>query len=148
MIRSIAPLEAVLFDLDGTLTDPAEGITGSFRHALASVGHPVGDDVDLRWMIGPAIVDNFNRQGLPAHLHGEATLAYRARHLEVGLFQARLIPGIVEVLDRLVACEIPLSLATAKPVEQAITTLEFFDIADQFTVVAAVWPMGCRVPKP
>ncbi len=39
---------AVLFDLDGTLTDPAEGICGSFRHALASVGHPVGDEVDLR----------------------------------------------------------------------------------------------------
>ena len=37
-------LDAVLFDLDGTLTDPAEGITGAFRHAVASVGHPADDD--------------------------------------------------------------------------------------------------------
>ncbi len=87
-------------------------------------------------MIGPAIVDNLNRQGLPVELHGAATLAYRARHLEVGLFQASLIPGIVEVLDRLVARGIPLSVATAKPVAQAITTLEYFDIAERFTVVA------------
>ncbi|MBX3286607.1 MAG: HAD hydrolase-like protein [Actinobacteria bacterium] len=126
----------MLFDLDGTLTDPEEGIVGSFRHALASVGHPVADDVDLRWMIGPAIRDNFTRHGLPEELHHEAVLAYRARHVEVGLFQASLIVGVIEVLDALLADGVALALATAKPVEQAITTLEHFEIADRFAVVA------------
>lgn len=129
-------LDAVLFDLDGTLTDPEEGIVGSFRHALAAVGHPVADHVDLRWMIGPAIRDNFTRHGLPEALHDEAVLAYRARHVEVGLFQASLIVGVIEVLDALVADGVPLSLATAKPVPQAVTTLEHFGIADRFAAVA------------
>ncbi len=129
-------LDAVLFDLDGTLTDPEEGIVGSFRHAMDAVGHPVADDVDLRWMIGPAIRDNLTRHGIPDHLHDEAVLAFRARHVEVGLFQAELIVGVIEVLDALVADGIALALATAKPVPQAVTTLEHFDIADRFRVVA------------
>lgn len=129
-------LDAVLFDLDGTLTDPEEGIVGSFRHALAEVGHPVADHVDLRWMIGPAIRDNFTRHGLPDHLHDEAVAAFRARHVEVGLFEAELIVGVIEVLDALVSDGVSLALATAKPVPQAVTTLEHFEIADRFTVVA------------
>lgn len=130
-------LDAVLFDLDGTLTDPAAGITGSFRHALATVGHPVADDLDLNWMIGPALRDNFHRQGLPVDLHADAVLAFRARHLESGLFEATLHEGVVEVLDRLVEVGIPLGLATAKPHDQAVITLEHFGIADRFAVVGA-----------
>jgi phosphoglycolate phosphatase len=129
-------LDAVLFDLDGTLTDPEEGIVGSFRHAMETVGHPVAEGIDLRWMIGPAIRDNLTRHGIPDHLHDDAVAAFRARHVEVGLFQAELIVGVTEVLDALVADGIPLALATAKPVPQAVTTLEHFDLADRFTVVA------------
>ncbi|MCB1040105.1 MAG: HAD hydrolase-like protein, partial [Acidimicrobiales bacterium] len=58
-------LAAVLFDLDGTITDPEVGITGSFRHALDAVGHPVADDADLRWVIGPSIAESLDRFGLP-----------------------------------------------------------------------------------
>ena len=130
-------LDAVLFDLDGTLTDPEEGIVGSYRHAFATVGHPVPDDADLRWMIGPAIRENFTVQGVPEHLHDDAVLAFRSRHVEVGLFQASLIVGVVAVLDALVADGVRISLATAKPHPQAVTTLEHFEIADRFDVVAA-----------
>lgn len=129
-------LAAVLFDLDGTLTDPAVGITGSFRHALAHVGHPVADDLDLTWMIGPAMAHSLTRHGLPEELHDAAITAYRARHTEVGLFEATLVPGVVDVLDGLVADGVPLALATAKPVVQAEITLDHFGIADRFTVVA------------
>lgn len=129
-------LDSVIFDLDGTLTDPAEGITGSYRHALASVGHPVADDVDLRWMIGPAMVENFVRHGLPDHLHDDAARAYRARHVEVGVFQATLIPRIGEVLDALLAAGVRTALATAKPHDQATISLAHVGLADRFTVVA------------
>src|SRR5690606_12117475 len=122
-------LDAVLFDLDGTLTDPATGITGSFRHALAAVGHPVADDVDLTWMIGPSVRENFHRQGLPEPLHAEATLAYRTRHVEAGLFEASLHEGVVELLDELVRNGIRVGLATAKPLDQALITLEHFAIS-------------------
>jgi len=130
-------LDAVLFDLDGTLTDPATGITGSFRHALASVGHPVADDVDLTWMIGPPLRHNCGRYGLPEHLYDEAIMAFRTRHTEIGLFEASLHDGVVDVLDQLVDHGIVLGLATAKPLDQAHITLEHFGIADRFTVVGA-----------
>ena len=129
-------LDAVLFDLDGTLTDPAIGITASYRHAFVAVGHPVDDGIDLRWMIGPPLRENFVRHGLPDHLHDEAVVAFRTRHTEVGLFEAALISGIIDVLQGLVDDGIPLALATAKPVPQAIITLEHFGIARYFTVVA------------
>ncbi|QXC61469.1 HAD-IA family hydrolase [Aquihabitans sp. G128] len=128
-------LDAVLFDLDGTLTDPEVGITSSLRHALASVGHPAPDDLDLRWMIGPPMRSNFTRYGLPEHLHEDATVAYRARHVAVGLAEAELIPGMVDVLAGLAADGVPLALATAKPVEQGRRTLELFDLEQWFAVV-------------
>lgn len=128
--------DAVLFDLDGTITDPVVGITASFRHALASVGRPVADDVDLRWVIGPPLRHNFERHGLEEHLHDEAVLAFRERHTEVGLFEAELVDGMVDVLDALVLRDVPLGLATAKPQPQAVTTLEHFGLADRFRVVA------------
>lgn len=137
--------DAVLFDLDGTLTDPASGITGSFRHALASVGHPVGTDVDLTWIIGPSMVENLTRHGLPDDLHEEAIVAYRSRHTDVGLYDATLLPGTIGLLDALVAANISIALATAKPVPQAVTTLEHFGIADRFAAVAGN-SMDSRTP--
>jgi phosphoglycolate phosphatase len=142
-----AVFDAVLFDLDGTLTDPASGITGSFRHALATVGHPVADDIDLTWMIGPSMRENLVRHGLPDDLHDSAIDAYRARHLEVGLYDATLHAGAVELLDALSGAGIAVALATAKPVPQAVRTLEHFGIADRFTVVAGATPNGHTVGK-
>lgn len=127
---------AVLFDLDGTLTDPAVGITGSFRHALASVDHHIDAEIDLNWVIGPSIRDNLHTVGVPEHLHDEVITSYRARHLEIGLYEADLIPGMVEVLGSLVADGRRLGLATAKPLLQAKLTLEHFGIDRWFSAVA------------
>ena len=140
-------LDAVLFDLDGTLTDPAAGITGSFRHALTTVGHPVADDVDLTWMIGPGLRDTLHRHGLPVDLHADAIVAFRARHTEIGLFEATLHDGVVDVLGHLTALGIPLGLATAKPLDQAVTTLAHFGIADHFCVVGAATTDGVARSK-
>lgn len=139
--------DAVLFDLDGTLTDPAAGITGSFRHALASVGHPIADDVDLNWMIGPSMRENLVRHGLPDHLHDEAIDAYRVRHNAVGLYDAVMHDGAVALLDALVAAGVPIALATAKPVAQAVATLQHFGVADRFVVVAGAGEDGRTVGK-
>ncbi len=129
-------LDAVLFDLDGTLTDPAEGITGAFRHAVASVGHPAEDDADLTWIIGPAVRDNLARYGLPDEHHDLVVTTFRAHMTEVGLFQATVIAGITDVLATLQEQGIPLALATAKPVFQAEISLEHFGLDRYFTVVA------------
>ncbi|HWJ61627.1 MAG TPA: HAD hydrolase-like protein [Acidimicrobiales bacterium] len=129
-------LDAVLFDLDGTLTDPAEGITGAFRHAVASVGHPADDDVDLTWIIGPSVRDNLSRYGLPAEHHDLVVTTFRNHMTEVGLFQATVIAGVTDVLASLHEAGIPLALATAKPTNQAEISLDHFGLTDLFTVIA------------
>lgn len=129
-------LDAVLFDLDGTLTDPAEGITGAFRHAVASVGHPAEDDADLTWIIGPAVRDNLSRYGLPDEHHDEVVLTFRTAMTEFGLFQATVIAGVTDVLATLHDAEVPLALATAKPTNQAEISLEHFGLDRYFTVIA------------
>lgn len=129
-------LDAVLFDLDGTLTDPADGITGAFRHAVASVGHPADDDADLTWIIGPAVRDNLARYGLPEEHHDLVVKTFRAYMTEVGLFQATVIAGITGVLASLQDAGVPIALATAKPKYQAEISLDHFDLTRYFTVVA------------
>ena len=129
-------LDAVLFDLDGTLTDPAEGITGAFRHAVASVGHPADDDADLTWIIGPSVRDNLARFGLPEEHHDLVVTTFRAHMTEVGLFQATVIAEVTGVLASLHDAGVPLALATAKPTNQAEISLEHFDLRRFFTVVS------------
>ena len=101
----------LLLDLDGTLVDPAEGILGSCRHAMARMGRPLGEGEDLRWIIGPPI-----RQSFATLLDGqgdaeEAVRHYRERYSEWGLTAARPYEGVAEVLaarrqrgDRLFLC--------------------------------------------
>ena len=90
----------LLIDLDGTLTDPAEGIVGSFRHALEAMGRPAPPAHALTWIIGPPLRRSF------AELLGgpdtvEAALAiYRARYGTIGLFEAFVYDGVPERLGR------------------------------------------------
>ncbi len=135
-------LDAVLFDLDGTLTDPAVGITGSFRKAMAAVGRPLADDEDLRWMIGPTLAESLGRVGLPTEQHQTVIDAYRAHLRAEGLFQADLIEGVTEVLDALRSDGVRLALASAKMIEMGETTLRHFGLLDRFELVAGCLPDG------
>ncbi|MEZ5205126.1 MAG: HAD hydrolase-like protein [Acidimicrobiales bacterium] len=132
----------MLFDLDGTITDPEVGITGSFRHALDAVGHPVADDADLRWVIGPSIAESLDRFGLPAELHDEVVARYRARLRDVGLAQAVLHDGMVDVLDALRSDGVRLALASAKMIDMGEATLEQFGLLDRFDLVAGTLADG------
>jgi len=129
-------VSVVLFDLDGTLTDPAVGITASYRHALTEVGVSVADDEDLTWAIGPPVRDNFEAYGLAADLVEPAINAFRERHTAVGLFEAVVLPGIEDLLDDLRSRHVRIGLATAKPRPQALLTLEHFGLASRFDAVA------------
>ena len=135
-------LDAVLFDLDGTLTNPEEGITGSFRKAMAAVGHPLADDEDLRWMIGPTLAESLDRAGVPGEHHQTVIDAYRSHLRAEGLFQANLIDGVAAVLDGLRADGVRLALASAKMIEMGETTLRHFGLLDRFELVAGCLPDG------
>lgn len=130
--------DRVLFDLDGTLTDPAEGIVASFRHALTSVGHVVADDVDLRWMIGPPIRDNLVRIGLPDDLHDDAVSVFRDRHTAIGLYDVTLHDGIRELLAELRAAGSAIAVATFKPTLQAELTIQHLGLTHDVDAVVGV----------
>lgn len=126
----------VLFDLDGTLTDPQIGITRCLAHGLAAVGMPVADPASLRPYIGPPLIEGFGAMGVPVDRIDDAITAYRERFVTVGMFENALIDGIDELLGALGAAGARLAVATSKPEPFAITILEHFGIAGAFEVIA------------
>jgi phosphoglycolate phosphatase len=143
------PLTGLLVDLDGTLTDPVDGITRSLRHAMAALGRPVPDDTDLSWSIGPPLMENIRRLMPDAD---DATLwagiaAYRERYGSVGKLENAVYPGIPEALDRLRAAGLTLHLATSKLELHARDILDHFGLASHFTTVHGSKPDGSHAVK-
>ena len=103
----------IFLDLDGTLIDPAPGITRSFIHTLTTLGLKAPAPEDLTWVIGPALIDSFARVGAPDP--AAALEVYRAQYSKAGLFEARVYDGISEALRGLSDAGHVLYLATAKP---------------------------------
>ena len=104
---------AVFLDLDGTLTDPKPGITGSVQFALAQLSMPVPDADDLEWVIGPPLLDSFTKLG--ATNPAAALDLYRQQYTDQGLFDATVYDRIPEALDALHHDGHRLFLMTAKP---------------------------------
>ena len=127
----------LLFDLDGTLTDPALGITNSIMYALKKFNIEVKDRKELYCCIGPPLIPAFeNMWGLS---HSDAVLAleyYREYFSVKGLFENLLYDGIDELLSSLVKSGKKLYLATSKPEEYARKILEHFKIDKYFAFIA------------
>lgn len=104
---------AVFLDLDGTLTDPAPGLTASINHALVAMGHAPMKPPDMGWMIGPPLLDTFARLGVddPAR----ALEHYRDRYATTGLFENHVYDGVPAMLEALAGAGYRLCLMTAKP---------------------------------
>ncbi len=127
----------ILFDLDGTLTDPLDGITKSAQHALEHFGIRVKDHTSLSFFIGPPLRDTFKR-----HYHmsdqqtDEAIRVFREYFEPTGIFENEIYEGIPAMLEHLVQAGRSLILATSKPVDFAERILEYFDIKDYFDFIA------------
>ncbi len=138
----------ILFDLDGTLTDPAEGITNSAAYALEKLGIINTDRTELYPFIGPPLYDSFREFcGLS---HEDATKAvsfYRENFREKGIFENKVYDGIPEVLKALKAAGCKLSLATSKPDIFAEKILDHFDLLKYFDFIAASTLAGDRGTK-
>jgi phosphoglycolate phosphatase len=126
------PRRVLLVDLDGTLTDPAEGIVGCFRLALETMGRVAPPAAELHWIIGPSLRRSFaetlNGEGDPE----EALKIYRARYSTKGLFEAFVYDGVKETLAELHAAGTRLFLCTAKPLVYAEEILSHFDLGHHF----------------
>ena len=136
----------ILFDLDGTLTDPKPGITGSIQYALERMGEPVPDADALEWTIGPPLRLNFVKL-VGEERADEGVRLYRERFGETGLFENRLIDGIPALLQGLVDQGHQLVVATSKPHVFASRIVEHFDLARYFTTVYGSELDGTRVDK-
>lgn len=139
--------KTIIFDLDGTLTDSAEGITNSVRLVMEHFGIPVpGMDV-LRTFVGPPLHDMFVKYGVPEDRVEEAIQVFRGRYLTVGKFENKPYPGIPEMLQALKEQGHILYVATSKPEPQAVEILEHFDLAKYFDCICGASLDRSRVDK-
>ncbi|MFI5314762.1 MAG: HAD family hydrolase [Myxococcota bacterium] len=138
----------VLFDLDGTLTDPKLGITRSIQYALRKRGRPVPDADSLESLIGPPLEESFrSRFAMSPAEARQAVDDYREYFAETGLFENAVYPGIPELLARLRAEGARLAVATSKPTVFAERILAHFGLAAHFEQVVGSFLDGRRVEK-
>jgi phosphoglycolate phosphatase len=123
----------VIFDLDGTLVDPAQGISDGIAAALTKLGLAVPGQAGLDAMIGPKLSHSLlHIAGVPAGQLEEAIRIYRAHYLSTGIAQSRLYPGIRALLESYVDAGRPIAVATQKPEHLARVVLEHHGIAHHF----------------
>lgn len=138
----------LLFDLDGTLTDPGEGITNSVMYALKQYGIEVSDRRELYRFIGPPLIPAFEEfYGFSRAEAERAVEIYREYFHDRGIFENELYPGVKEMLALLVRAGKRLLMATSKPEVFAVKVVEHFGIADFFTVIAGSELDGRRTDK-
>ncbi len=130
--------KTILFDLDGTLTDPGIGITNSVMYALDKFGIHVTDRSELYRFIGPPLIDSFTGFYGFSHEDGERAVAYYREYFSVtGLFENDLYDGIPELLSELKKQGKTLILATSKPDVYAVRILAHFGLDGYFDHIAA-----------
>lgn len=138
----------ILFDLDGTLTDPMEGITNSVAYALEFYGIHVEDKNTLTVFIGPPLKDSFEKYyGFSAEKATEAIQKYREYFEKSGMFENAVIPGIPEALETLKNKGYILITATSKPERYAKKIMEKFDLARYFQDICGADMEETRVRK-
>ena len=141
-------LDAIYFDLDGTLTDPKPGITRSIQYALQKLDHPTMPTEDeLTWCIGPPLRASFVRL-LGAETSADLAVSYyRERFSDVGLYENGVYDGVSEVLTALCASGHRLFVATSKPHVFAERIIDHFGLRDHFERVFGSELDGTRVDK-
>lgn len=125
----------ILFDLDGTLTDPKIGITTCVQYALKHFG--IEEDTEnLTKFIGPPLIDSFMEfYGFTFEQANEAKDVYRERFAPIGKFENEVYDGIPEMLSDLKKAGITLAVASSKPEVFVEQILEHFDLLKYFDVV-------------
>ena len=127
----------MLFDLDGTLTDPGLGITNSVMYALRKFGINVSDRSQLYPFIGPPLRDSFRvYYGFSDEQCERAVRYYREYFKKSGMYENEVYDGINELLTRLKASGRSLVVATSKPEVFALEILRHFDLYKYFDFVA------------
>lgn len=137
----------ILFDLDGTLTDPKEGITRSFQYALEKMG--ISEDRDnLLKVIGPPLWDSFEQfYAMSREESDRAVQYYREYFSEKGLYENEVIETIPQLLHDLKENGKILAVATSKPTIYSVKILKHFQLDRYFRLIVGSELDGTRVRK-
>ena len=137
----------IFFDLDGTLTDSAEGITKCVQYALESRSIKVPDLNTLRPFIGPPLIESFMKfYGMTEEEARLCTAKYRERFKDTGIYENKVYPGVPEMLARLKANGFTLAVATSKPVEFARRVTDYFNLSQYFDYICGPDLTGSHLP--
>ena len=139
--------KAILFDLDGTITDSGEGIMNCAALALRHFGLPVPDRNTMRVFVGPPLDETFVKFGVHPDQTDEAIRVFRSRYTTVGKFENFPYPGVEALLSGLKALGHKLYIATSKPENMAIEVLEHFGLAKYFDLICGATFDGSRSRK-
>jgi phosphoglycolate phosphatase len=138
----------ILFDLDGTITNPKEGITKSIQYALKHMGIEVEDLDSLCRHIGPPLKDGFKEfWGFNEEEAELGLIKYREYFTVTGIYQNLEYDGVKEMLEELKEAGSSLILATSKPEKYAKIILEHFDLLQYFSSVCGSTMDGSRSKK-
>lgn len=137
----------ILFDLDGTLTDSAEGITKCVQYALESRGIKVPDLNTLRPFIGPPLIESFMKfYGMTEEEARLCTAKYRERFKDTGIYENKVYLGVPEMLARLKANGFTLAVATSKPLVFAQRVTDYFNLSQYFDYICGPDLTGSHLP--
>lgn len=140
--------KTILFDLDGTLTDPGIGITNSVMYALQKYSITVNDRSELYKFIGPPLWESFKRYYGFSEAEAKKAVGYYREYFSVtGLFENAVYDGIDTLLAALEDRGKTLIVATSKPEIFAEQILEHFDLAKYFSFIGGSELDGTRVNK-
>lgn len=126
----------ILFDLDGTLTDSEEGIIRSTQYMQKKMGRRIWSAEELHFIVGPPLMQSFQKEfGMEPALAEQAIAVFRERYATIGLYENRIFPGVLELLQALRRKGKRLAVATSKKEELAVRILEHFQIAEYFEII-------------
>ncbi|MED0964271.1 HAD family hydrolase [Bacillus paramycoides] len=137
-----------LFDLDGTLTDPKEGIINSILYALEKMGIEEGKISELDSFIGPPIQQSFAERYNMSEIEIEQAVVYFREYLKKsGLLENKIYDGIPTLLQELKDAGNRLYVATSKPTVFAKQVIEHFQLTSFFEEIVGSNLDGTRIKK-
>lgn len=140
--------KTVLFDLDGTVVDTAEGIFNSIRYTAKKMGLTVPPDEELYYFMGPPLQHSFEKVfSLDSGAAERAVATYREYYREGGIYECSPFEGICELIRELAGAGRELYLATAKPTVFAEKVIGHIGLTDSFKEIVGSFLDGRRSQK-
>ena len=140
--------EILLFDLDGTITDSALGITNSVMYALKKFGIEETDRTKLYKFIGPPLTESFEKfYGFTKEQSLDGVKYYREYYHDKGIYENRVYDGLEEVLKKINEAGKQAIVATSKPEALSIEIMDKFDLSKYFIKICGATLDRSRITK-